>query len=146
MQTLALSGSNALIIGALLSALAGFSHLICIAIGAPAYRFVGAGEKMAQMAQAGKMEPTLVTLAISGVLFTWAGYALSGAGVIGRLPLLKLALSAICAVYLFRAVAFPLLKKSFPGNSQTFWLVSSGICLLLGILHLYGLVTRWSAL
>jgi Flp pilus assembly secretin CpaC len=41
------------------------------------------------------------------ILFLWAGYALAGAGVIEHLPLTKLALTAICVVYLGRAVAFP---------------------------------------
>ena len=76
----------------------------------------------------------------------WAAYAFSGAGVIGRLALTKLALAAICAVYLGRALAFPLFKPAFPENLQTFWLVSSGICLVIGLVHLYGLIARWSDL
>jgi hypothetical protein len=78
------------------------------------------------------------------ILFIWAGYALAGAGVIEPLPLTKLALTAICAVYLVRAVAFPFLKPVFPANTQTFWLVSSGICLVIGLFHLVGLVELWA--
>ena len=88
----------------------------------------------------------MVTLAIAALLFAWAAYALSGAGVIGRLPFVKLALPAICAVYILRAVAFPLLKPAFPENSQTFWLVSSSVCLVIGLVHLYGVVSLWPAL
>jgi uncharacterized membrane protein len=86
------------------------------------------------------------TLAVAGVLFAWAAFALSGAGVIGSLPLTKLALVAISVAYLGRAVAFPLLKSSFPGNSSTFWLVSSGICGLIGLVHAYGTVSLWRTL
>lgn len=107
---------------------------------------MGAGEKMARAVEAGKLQPTLVTLAIAGILFVWAAYALAGAGVIDRLPFARLALPAICAVYLGRAVAFPLLKPVFPGNSETFWLVSSGICLVIGLVHVYGVISLWSAL
>ena len=101
---------------------------------------------MARAVQAGKLQPTLVTLAIAAILFTWAAYALSGAGLISRLPLTKLALLVITAVYLGRAVAFPFLRPAFPENSTTFWLVSSGICLVIGLLHAYGAASRWSAM
>jgi hypothetical protein len=130
-------GAQALAIGAGLSAIAAVAHLECIVIGAPAYRFMGAGERMARAAEAAKMQPTLVTLAIAGVLLVWSGYALSGAGIIDRLPFTKLVLLAICSVYIARAVAFPMLKAVFPGNSETFWLVSSGICLFIGLVILW---------
>lgn len=139
-------GPQALVVGASMSAAAACAHLACIVLGAPAYRFMGAGERMARAAEAGKAQPTLMTLAISCVLLIWAAYALGAAGVIGRLPLSFVVLPAICAVYLCRALAFPLLKPAFPENSLTFWLVSSGICLVIGLLHLYGVVAVWHTL
>lgn len=140
------NGSLALLLGASLSAAAAVAHLACIVIGAPAYRFMGAGERMARAVEAGQLRPTLVTLAVAGVLFSWAAFALSGAGILGPLPLTRFALLAISAVYLGRAVAFPLIKSSFPGNSKTFWLVSSGICGLIGLVHVYGTVSLWRTL
>lgn len=136
---------QALLAGAALSGAAAAAHLACIVLGAPAYRFMGAGERMARAAQAGKLRPTVVTLGISGILLVWAAYALAGAGVIPRLPFTPLALALISAVYLARAVAFPLLKPVFPENSATFWRVSSGICALLGALHAYGTLGLWQA-
>jgi hypothetical protein len=140
------SGAEALIVAGSLSAAAAVAHLACIVVGAPAYRFMGAGEKMARAVEARKLRPTLVTLAIASVLFVWAAYAFAGAGIIGRLPLAKLVLPAIYAVYLGRALAFPLLRPAFPENSQTFWLVSSGICLGIGLVHVYGTMWCWPAL
>ena len=140
------TGSLALQIGAALSAAAALAHLACIVIGAPAYRFMGAGERMARAVEAGKLRPTLVTLAISGVLLVWAAFALSGAGIVGPLPLTRLALVAITIAYLGRAVAFPLIKSSFPDNTNTFWLVSSAICGLSGLVHAYGTVSLWRTL
>ena len=139
-------GSIALVVGGALSAFAAIAHLVCIAIGAPAYRVMGASDRMVRAAEQGKPRPALITLFIAMILFIWAGYALAGAGVIEPLPLTKLALSAICAVYLVRAVAFPFLKPVFPANTQTFWRVSSGICLVIGLFHLVGIVELWSAL
>jgi hypothetical protein len=140
------SGSLALALGGTLSAVAALAHLACIAIGAPAYRIMGAGEHMARAAERGSLEPTLVTLAITVVLALWALLAFSGAGLLPKVPLLRWALLAITAVYLARALAFPLLRPLFSGNSSTFWLVSSGLCLLLGAVHLYGLWRSWEHL
>jgi len=139
-------GTVALAVGAALSALAAIAHLACIVLGPSAYRFMGAGEKMARAVEAGRLQPTVVTLAIAVILLTWGAYALSGAGLISRLPLTKAALLAITAVYLGRAVSFPLLRPVFPENSTTFWLVSSGICLVIGLVHAYGVTSRWAAM
>jgi hypothetical protein len=135
-----------LVAGAAMSALAALVHLACIAFGPDWYRFFGAGEKMAKMAAAGHWYPTVATLIITAILAIWSAYALSGAGVIGRLPLLKLALCAITAVYLLRGTVFIFLMPYFPGNSTTFWITSSAICLAMGIVHLIGLRQVWSHL
>ncbi|WP_370682295.1 hypothetical protein [Comamonas sp. GB3 AK4-5] len=115
-------------------------------MGARAYSWMGASERMVRAVEAGKLQPTLVTLAITAVLFLWAAYAWAGAGVIERLPLTKLALVVICTVYLGRAVAFPFLRPMFPANSPRFWLVSSGICFAMGLLHLVGIASLWTTL
>jgi hypothetical protein len=139
------TGAQALIAGGTLTAIAAVAHLACIVMGAPAYRFMGAGEHMARAVEAGKLKPTLVTLAIAAVLLGWAIYAFSGAGVIGPLPFTGFVLPAACAVYLARAVGFPLLKPRFPENSTAFWLWSSGICLVLGLLYAFGSIHVWTA-
>lgn len=139
------TGAQALTLGALLSAAAAVAHLACIPIGARAYRFLGAGERMARAAEAGRQRPTLVTLGIACMLLLWSAYALSGAGVIGTLALTRPALALISAIYLARALAFPLLKAAFPENSRTFWWVSSGICGAIGLVHAYGTAALWRA-
>ena len=138
-------GAIAFIIAACLSAAAAVAHLACIALGAPAYRVMGAGERMARAVEQGKLRPTLVTLAIAGVLLVWAAYALGGAGVIPLLPFSSIVLPCICAVYLGRALGFPLLRSTFPENSLKFWLLSSGICLVIGLLYLCVIVYTWQA-
>lgn len=132
-----------LIAGAAFSALAALLHLGCIVFGASWYRFLGAGEGMARMAAAGHWQPTVITLCITVVLLIWSAYALSGAGVIPRLPLLRLALCAITAIYLLRGVAFVFLMSRFPDNGLSFWLWSSGICLTIALVHLTGVWQTW---
>jgi len=139
------TGVQALVAGGTLTAIAALAHLACIVIGARAYRFMGAGERMARAVEAGKTRPTIVTLAIAAVLLTWSIYAFSGAGIIGQLPFTRFVLPAVCAVYLARAIGFPLLRPLFPENSKAFWLWSSGICLVLGVLYAFGSMHVWTA-
>ena len=107
---------------------------------------MGAGERMTRAVEAGRIQPILVTLGIAAVLLGWAAYAFSGAGVIGLLPFAKLVLPGIAAVFLARGVGFPLLKPRYPENSNTFWLVSSGICFLIGALYAVGTAAVWARL
>jgi hypothetical protein len=139
-------GTLFLTIGAGASALAALLHLACIAFGAPWYRFFGAGERMAQLAIARSPLPVVLTLAIATVLALWSLYALSGAGVIGKLPLLRTILSAITAVYLVRGVIFLPFVDRFHDRTPAFWWWSSAICLTIGIVHAVGLVQAWPAL
>ncbi|MBP58160.1 MULTISPECIES: hypothetical protein [Idiomarina] len=117
---------------------AALAHLGCIVFGGDWYRFFGAGEQMARMAEQGLWYPTIVTSFIVLVLLVWALYGLSGACAIKRLPLTKLALILITSIFLLRGVSFVGLMPMFPENSLTFWLISSGICLFIGGLFAVG--------
>lgn len=135
----------ALIIAAALSAIAGALHVGVVLVGPRWYRLFGAGERLARAAEAGRLYPALVTFGIAFVLFTWAAYALSAAGVLRPLPLLRPALAAISLVYLLRGVAGPLILKG-TGRSQRFIYVSSAICLGFALMHLLGLAQVWGRL
>ena len=135
-----------LLIAGILNAIVAILHLGCIYFGAPWYRFFGAGEQMAQLAEQGSIEPTLITLAIFIVLATWSLYAFSAAGIIFKLPLVRLALILITTVYLVRAIAGFFLISSLLGRSPEFWLWSSIICLVFGVIHLIGLKQQLSSL
>jgi hypothetical protein len=135
-----------LTVGALLSAVAALLHLGIIAGGPAWYRFFGAGERYARAAAEGRWYPTIVTLGIAAVLFAWSAYALAGAGVVKPLPFLKAALVAITAVYLMRGIAFAPLVLAKGGTITPFVVWSSVICFGYGVVHLVGLVQRWTAL
>jgi hypothetical protein len=137
-----------LLAGAALSAIAASLHLACIYFGAPWYRAMGAGEQMAQMADAGNWRAAAITLFIAAALSIAALYALSGAGVLGKLPLPRVALVAITTVYLLRGlIGLPLIVvNATPERSASFWLWSSAICLALGLVHLIGLRQIWARL
>lgn len=132
-----------LVIGGSLSAFAALLHLGCIYFGAPWYRFFGAGEEMAQLAEQGSIQPTIVTSVIFIILATWSAYAFSAAGLIKKLPLIRLALILITFIYLARGIAGFFLIYQPMGRSAEFWLWSSTICLTIGLIHLFGLRHQW---
>ena len=131
--------------GGALTGAASLLHVAMIVGGADWYRFFGAGERMARMAARGSPYPALVTAGIAAVLAVWALYALSAAGVIRRLPLLRPALAAIAAVFLARGIlGIPLvLLVDDPYLSQlrgrmTFMVVTSLVCVALGLCYAVG--------
>ncbi len=135
-----------LVAAGLMSLSAALLHLACI-VGGPAwYRALGAGEGMARLAELGSPRPALITLAIAAVLSAWAAYAFSGAGILPRLPLLRPALLGICAIYLIRAAALPVMLTHMPDRSATFLYVSSAVVLVFGIVHGAALWLNWQRL
>jgi len=135
-----------LIAAGAMSALAACLHLAIIVGGPGWYRFFGAGEGMARMAEQGLIRPTLITLGIAGVLGAWAAYAFSGAGLIRRLPLLRTALVLISAIYLLRASVLPLMLLFQPRLVTPFVVWSSAIVLAYGLAYAIGTARGWSSL
>ena len=135
-----------LMAGMLASALAGILHIGCIAFGASWYRFMGAGEDMVRMVEAGRLLPHAITLAVALVLFCWAAYAMAAAGQLLPLPLIRWAIWVITAIYILRGVAGFLINAPESGRSQAFWWWSSAICLTIGAMHAIGLRQVWHRL
>jgi hypothetical protein len=135
-----------LIIAGTLSAIVAALHLGCIYFGAAWYRFFGAGEQMAVLAEQGSYKPTIITSVIVLVLSVWSLYAFSAAGIIFKLPFIRLALVLITLIYLVRGIAGFFLILSPMGRSPEFWVWSSVICLSFGIVHLVGLKQEWASL
>lgn len=140
------SVNPALVVAAILSALAAALHVAIILKGAPWYRFFGAGEDMARAAEMGRRFPAIVTAAIAIVLALWSAYALSAAGALPPLPLLKPAISAITLVYLLRGLVLVPVLVMPRGPSTTFFMWSSIICLVFAATHLVGLLQVWPRL
>lgn len=128
------------------SALAALLHFGCIVFGASWYRFFGAGEQMAIMAEQGLVKPTIITSFIIVVLLIWSLYAFSAAGMIVQLPFLRLALIIITSIYILRAVAGFYFVTNPIGRSPEFWVWSSVICLSIGLVHVMGLKQQWGDL
>ncbi|NNC73507.1 MAG: hypothetical protein HKN78_11620 [Sphingomonadaceae bacterium] len=141
-----MSGRTLLIMGGWLSVLAAALHIAVIIGGPNWYRFFGAGEAMAHMAERGDLYPVLITLAIAAILAIWGAYAFSGAGLIPRLPLLRTGLITISAIYLLRGAVFvPIIAMSGqPVSAFAYW--SSAIVLVYGLAYALGTWLSWSSL
>ncbi len=135
-----------LITGGLLTTLAALLHIGCIYFGATWYRFFGAGEQMAIMAEQGSWQPTIITSGIVAVLIVWALYAFSAAGVIITLPFTRILIVLISTLYFLRAIAGFFLIFNPLGRTPDFWLWSSSICLVIALVHIWGIKQSWSAL
>jgi len=138
-----------LILGGILSFAVALLHVVIIFIGAPAYRYFGAGEDMATAAESGSAFPALLTLFLAGIFAIWGFYGLSGAEVIRRLPLLKIALILIGAVYTLRGVAvFQQLFQIATSSAEVAprEIVFSLISLVIGSTYLIGTISNWSNL
>lgn len=137
--------NTALLAAAGLNLLVALMHIGVIIKGPSWYHLFGAGERFVRAAKAGRRFPAVVTAGIALVLAAWSAYALSGAGVIDPLPLLRPALCVITLVYLLRGLLGPFVLAG-TGRSTRFIMISSGICVVYGLVHLVGLVQVWNTL
>ncbi|NMX64431.1 hypothetical protein HBO15_13300 [Pseudomonas sp. WS 5111] len=137
--------NTALLVAAGLNLLVALMHIGVIVKGPSWYHLFGAGERFVRAAKAGRRFPAVVTSGIALVLAAWSAYALSGAGVIDPLPLLRPALCVITLVYLLRGLLGPFVLAG-TGRSTRFIMISSGICVVYGLVHLVGLAQVWNTL
>ena len=145
------SGRAFLLAGGCLSTGAAVLHIAIIFGGGDWYRFFGAGEQMAALAESGSMYPTVVTLVVAAVLLMWALYGFAGAGIAPRPPLVRWVLLVVATIYLARGVGGLILPwlvthPVLAQNSLSFWFVSSGVCLIFGLCYLLGILQSWQRL
>jgi hypothetical protein len=129
--------------GGVITALISILHVI-LALKPGLYVYFGPGQEsgLAQMAVQGSSGTTIATAALALIFAIWAIHAFSGAGPIGRLPLLRTALIAIGAIYVLRALFLPseinmVLNQGYPFR----FVVFSTISLVTGLLYLIGTLT-----
>lgn len=140
-------GAALLLAGGIASLAAALLHVACILGGPRWYLALGAGESLAAAAARGEWWPPLATLTIASVLALWGAYALSGAGMLGRLPMGRPALVGIAGVYLARgAVLFWPAMLRRPDLSPEFLTWSSAIALAIGAAHAAGTALSWRRL
>ena len=124
-------------------------HVLILFVGAPAYRYFGAGERMARLAERGYPTPALITAVLIVIFSVWAAYAFSGAGLLRPLPLLRPALIGIGVVYTLRGLLLgPQIVWFFSGPRvlPARQLAFSAAALLTGLAYLVGTQRAWDRL
>lgn len=125
---------NLLIAAAVCSVLVALLHIYVIAQGPWAYRYFGAGEKLAGLAEQGSWIPTLLTSGITLVFFVFAAYYFAGAGWLPKPPLFRIGLIGIAAIYTLRgAMVIPGWILGIKMSNFDIW--SSIVSLSIGLLH-----------
>ncbi len=132
------------------SAVVAVMHVVIVVLGGPAYRYFGAGEGMARMAESGSPLPAVLTGVVGALCAAWGAYAFSGAGIVRRLPLLRTSLILIGLAYLGRGLLLgPQLVWRFSGFTSAVpprQLAFSGAALLIGMGYLAGTKQAWHSL
>ena len=144
-----IQGKHWLILGGILSIAIAILHIAIIFGGAPAYRYFGAGEEMAQMASSGSVLPALITLLIAVIFAIWGLYAFSGAGVIRHLPLLRIGLVVIASIYTLRGLGIipqVVWMINSPKSVSSQDIVFSLVSLLVGVIYFTGILSSWKLL
>lgn len=133
--------SQLLISAGIIAAAAAIWHLLCILGGPSWFAFARAPQQVIASAQQGTLLAPLSTLFVAGLMFTCSAFALSAAGLIRSLPLLKSALITITILCILRALsAIPSLVYA---NDLDLWqLVASSVWLYTGICFLAGTVRQ----
>ncbi len=129
-----------------MSVAAALAHLVCIIGGPRWYLFMGAPPQLVEAAARGDAKLGIMTAVIAIIVFGWAAYAFSAAGLIRLLPLTKLALIAISLVLFARGTSYflaPLWHGWRPDLSPTFLVWSSLICLIMGLCFMIGTWQAW---
>ena len=127
-----------LITGGVLSFAVAVLHMAIIYSGAPGYRYFGAGEKMATMAEQGSKVPALVTTCVTIGFVGFGIYALAAAGIVGGLPLVFWGALGVSAIYTLRGLGL-FAMFAMPGMVSRFDIVSSLVSLAIGLIHFGGL-------
>ena len=132
-----------LVVAGILNLCASIAHFGIIIGGAKWYRIFGAGERLATMVEEGKIYPHFITIGIALVLLFMGLLALSEANLILEIPYSHIILWGLTCIYLIRGslglIAPFINHPTVMQNSKLFWVWSSLICLVLGVVHLVGL-------
>jgi hypothetical protein len=142
MTSMKTNGSQrVLLLGAAANYCVSLFHLVIVFVGAPGYRYFGVS-KLAELHEKGSLTPTLLTLALAAMFALFGTYALSGAGVLRRLPLLRTTLLGVGALYLLRGL--PVIRQAIrlAGGDTRYWMAVffSGVALLIGIAYIAGAI------
>ena len=140
-------GRVLLILGASVNFAIAILHVGIVIAGEPAYLYFGAAS-LARLASAGSSLPAAATLFLAVIFAGFGFYALAGARLFPRLPLLTVGLTSIGTIYTLRGlILIPDLiglvnNAGYPPRQTVFSAVALGI----GVLYLAGTILQRASL
>jgi len=131
-------GVIALVLAATIAILTALAHLSCIVLGPACYKAQMAPPEIVQSAVDGTLLAPVGTSVIAMIFVLCGLYALSAAGLIRRLPLLKLGVYSIAGLCVVRGIATLPLSFMFPEMVSTFSIVAGAVWFITGLLFFFG--------
>ncbi|MGI9112095.1 MAG: hypothetical protein ACR2GT_07860 [Gaiellaceae bacterium] len=116
------------------------AHVIGLISARTFFGWVGIEHEMRELAEQGAALPYILTLITAGFFLVFGLYALSGAGELRRLPLLRPALILIAVIYVLRATLVGGIADVLAGDAKQS--VSAAIALLIGLCYAFGAVAH----
>jgi putative oxidoreductase len=148
--------SNRYLVWSGLTAIVGaIIHLAAIVGGPSWYSFIGAPNSIVHLAAIGHPYPAIACVVIASILFVLAAYAFSGAGLVRRLPFVRITLVLISTILVVRGISFIPLMMWRPAlfsdicncnGVDSFLVVTSAICLAGGLAFAVGTCKAWGQL
>ena len=133
-----------LIVGGLIAGFAAVWHLLMIVGGPSWYAFARAPQYIVDSAKEGTFIAPLGAVAIAALMFICTAYSFSGAGLFGKIPLLKLALPIISFICLARGLYISPIFYSLKVLG-TWHLVASSVWFFVGVCFLIGTISQFRA-
>ncbi len=135
--------SRALRIGGRANLVIAAGHVIGLLWAWSFFRAVGIEHEMRELATQGAALPYIFTLLTAAAFLIFGLYALSGAGALRRLPLLRMGLVCIAVVYIYRATLYEGLAAVRDGDGTQ--IAFAAIALLIGLCYAIGAVAHHRA-
>lgn len=136
------SGKILLTLAAMIVIGTAFAHLSCIFLGVKCYSVQMAPQQIVESAKNGTYLAPVANIIVSSIFVTWGLYALSGAGIIRKLPLLNLVINSISILCIVRGLLPLQLWLRHPeriGDLDIYYGIG---WLITGLLYLFGYLMR----
>lgn len=131
-----------LIIGGAIAGCAALWHLLMVIGGPNWYAFARAPQYIVDSAKEGTFVAPVGAVAIAILMFSCTAYSFSGAGLFGKIPLLKLALPIISFICLVRGLYISPVFYSLRALGA--WhLMASTVWFFVGICFLFGTISQF---
>lgn len=122
----------------LINILIAIGHIVCLFWAHRVFELTGVGEEMSKLADINPIIPYVITVIVAIIFLIFGLYAFSAAGIIRPLPLLKLGVLLITAVFLFRGIGGLVLK-----HESVLEISYSLVAVFIGALLFIGAQMKW---